>query len=210
MVQMTADELAADIRSRLTSDYDRKALDRYVADLDAQFNRARRVDQLKARRLTAAAATAAAIALATPAAAEPLPPVATDDAVIATSDATDRDTFRLPPAWTGPGYAPDRPDLSRDRWLMCGAFAFDGATTIYAIERGAVESAPMTKLVLGKRPGPAEVMGFMAAKCGAFLALGSLVEGKDTRLARLFYRLNIGISAAAGANNIRVGLRIKL
>lgn len=165
---------------------------------------------------------ALALALATPAAAEPLLPVATDDAVIATSDATDH-SFRMPPAWTAPvdhnaernlrdklrSLSLTRPDLSRDRWLMCGAFAFDAATTVWSVESGNHEAAPVTRAVIGKRPSPLAVAGFMAAKCGAFLALGTVLERTDTRGARLFYRINIGVATVAGVNNVGVALKVR-
>ncbi|MFZ5704938.1 MAG: hypothetical protein ACOY5R_06685 [Pseudomonadota bacterium] len=138
----------------------------------------------------------------------PLLPVATDDA----------EMFRMPPDWppapaAPPPVAPVTParrDLTDDRIAMCGAFAFDGATTIWSIERGNHEAGPMARLFLGKSPPPLAVAAFMAAKCGALLIAGTAIERKDSRKARFLYRLNIAVSAVAGGNNIAVALKVKL
>lgn len=136
----------------------------------------------------------------------PLLPVGTDDA----------ETFRLPPAWPPEQpasiapIAPARPDQTDDRIAMCGAFAFDGATTIWSIERGNHEAAWMTRGILGRSPSPLAVAAFMAAKCGAFLVIGTAVERHDPKKARFIYRLNIGVSAIAGGNNIAVALKVNI
>lgn len=70
----------------------------------------------------------------------------------------------VPPApKEAPTVAPEEPKcLKRARVFNYTAAALDIATTIAAIDRGAVEGNPVVAAILGKKPGAAELIAFKA------------------------------------------------